>query len=188
MEIPRDTGDFRLMSPKALDLLRRMPEQHRFVRGMVAWIGLRQVPLDYVREERFAGETKYPFRKMITLAIDAVTGFSIKPLKIASYLGFFFALLSIIGIGFTFYSWIVLNTVHGWASVMTVVLVLGSVQLLVLGVIGEYIGRTFIEAKRRPIFLIDQVLSAGREQELIAVRPAISQREIASEFASTAGR
>src|SRR5262249_54252636 len=102
----------------------------------------------------------------------ALTGSPPKPLKIASYLGFFFALLSLIGIGFTFYSWIVLNTVHGWASVMTVVLVLGSVQLLVLGVIGEYIVRTFIEAKRRPIFLIDQVLTAGREQELIAVRAA----------------
>lgn len=162
IEIPLDTGDFRLMSRKALDLLRRMPENHRFIRGMVAWIGLNQVPLDYVREERFAGETNYPLKRMIALGIDAVTGFSTKPLKFASYLGFAFAVFSLVGIGFTIYSWFALQTVSGWASVMTVVLILGSVQLLVLGVFGEYMGRLFMEAKRRPVFLIDCVVARGR--------------------------
>ena len=165
IEIPLDAGDFRLISRKALDLLRRMPEQYRFVRGMIAWIGLKQVPLEYTRVERFAGETKYPLPKMIALGIDAVTGFSTKPLKIASYLGFVFALLSLIGIGYTFYGWFFLNTVSGWASVMTVVLVLGSVQLLVLGLLGEYIGRMFIETKRRPNFLIDRVVASRSERK-----------------------
>ncbi|MEM8936847.1 MAG: glycosyltransferase family 2 protein [Pseudomonadota bacterium] len=159
IDVPLDTGDFRLMSRKALDLLRQMPENHRFIRGMVTWIGLEQTPIDYERDKRFAGETNYPLRKMIGLAFDAITGFSTKPLKIASYLGFIFAFLAMLGILYTFYSLAFTNTVSGWASVMTVVLVLGSVQLLVLGVFGEYLGRLFVEAKRRPIFLIDQVVS-----------------------------
>lgn len=158
VDIPMDAGDFRLMSRKALDMLRRMPEQHRFVRGMVAWVGLKQVPLEYDRDARFAGETNYPLKKMLRLAVDAITGFSTKPLKIASYLGFAFAFLSLLGVVFTLYSWLFLRTIVGWSSVMTVVLVLGSVQLLVLGVFGEYLGRMFIEAKRRPIFLIEDVV------------------------------
>ena len=165
IDIPLDTGDFRLMSRKALDLFRQMPEQHRFVRGMVAWIGLEQVPLLYERDERFSGETKYPFKKMVRLGIDAVTGFSTKPLRIASYLGFVFALLALLGISYTLYSWFFFETVTGWASVMTVVLVLGSVQLLVLGVLGEYLGRMFMEAKRRPIFMIDKVVTSGLKED-----------------------
>jgi dolichol-phosphate mannosyltransferase len=158
IEVPLDTGDFRLMSRKALDMLLRMPEQHRFIRGMVSWIGLEQVPQDYTRDERFAGETKYPLHKMIGLAFDAITGFSTKPLKIASYLGFLFSILAVFGVIYTFYSLIFLNTVAGWASVMTVVLVLGGIQLLVLGIMGEYLGRMFMEAKRRPIFLIADIV------------------------------
>jgi dolichol-phosphate mannosyltransferase len=165
VEIPLDSGDFRLMSRKTLDLLRQMPEQHRFVRGMVAWIGLEKVPIPYVREARFAGETKYPVRKMVRLGLDAVTGFSTKPLRIASYLGFVFAVMSVIGIGYTLWSSIFLDTVSGWASVMTVVLILGAVQLLVLGVIGEYLGRMYIEVKRRPLFLIDRILRGETEAE-----------------------
>ncbi|MEM8773231.1 MAG: glycosyltransferase family 2 protein [Pseudomonadota bacterium] len=159
IDVPLDTGDFRLMSRKALDLLLTMPEQHRFIRGMVTWVGLKQTPIEYKRDERFAGETHYPLAKMVTLALDAITGFSTKPLKIASYMGFAFALLSVFGILFTFYSLAFLNTVSGWASMMTVVLFLGSVQLLVLGVFGEYLGRMFMEMKRRPIFMIDEVVS-----------------------------
>ncbi len=169
IEIPLDTGDFRLMSRKSLDLLRQMPEQHRFIRGMVSWVGFKQVPLDYERDERFAGETKYPLGKMLALGIDAVTGFSTKPLKIATYLGFIFAVLALMGIVYTLLGWFYFETEAGWPSVMTTVLILGSLQLLVLGVMGEYVGRTFLEAKRRPIFLIDQVIRAGDVSQPAAV-------------------
>jgi len=162
IEIPVDAGDFRLVSRKALDMVRRMPEQHRFVRGMIAWIGLKQVPLDYIRVERFAGDTGYSLKKMIRLGVDALTGFSIKPLKIASYLGIVFALLSMSAIVFTIYSWFTDKTIVGWASIMTSVLSLGAIQLLVLGILGEYIGRTFIEVKRRPLFLVDQIVTTNR--------------------------
>jgi polyisoprenyl-phosphate glycosyltransferase len=156
--IPVDTGDFRLISRRVLDLLNSMPEQHRFVRGMVSWVGFKQVPLQYARDERFAGETKYPLRKMIRLALDALTGFSIKPLRMAAYLGLLFAALGAAALIYTLYSWAVLGTVQGWASVMTAVLVLGSVQLLMLGLFGEYLGRLFVEAKQRPLFLIETLV------------------------------
>jgi len=157
--IPADTGDFRLMSRTALDHLLAMPERHRFIRGMVAWIGLSQEPFDYVREARFAGETKYPLRKMMALAVDAITGFSVKPLRIASWLGIFFAALATMMIVYALVSWAFFTTVSGWASVIVAVLILGSVQLLVLGVIGEYVGRMFMETKGRPLFIIDRVVT-----------------------------
>lgn len=163
IDIPVDTGDFRLMSRRAVDLLNSMPEQNRFIRGMVSWIGLQQSAVQYERQARFAGETKYPFSKMLRFAIDAVTGFSITPLRIASYLGIF---LGIMGIGlllYTGYSLIRGDTVQGWASLMTVVVILGSFQLLILGVLGEYLGRLFMEAKRRPMFIIDQIVACDRE-------------------------
>jgi glycosyltransferase involved in cell wall biosynthesis len=156
--IPVDTGDFRLISRRVLDLLDSMPERHRFVRGMVSWIGFKQVPLRYHRDRRFAGETKYPLRKMLRLGIDAITGFSIKPLQIAAYLGLIFATLGAAVLMYTLYSWAVLGTVQGWASVMTAVLVLGSVQLLMLGLFGAYLGRLFVQAKRRPLFVIESVV------------------------------
>jgi polyisoprenyl-phosphate glycosyltransferase len=158
VEIPRDTGDFRLISRRVLEVLQNMPEQQRFMRGMISWMGFRQVPVRYERAVRFAGETKYPFRKMVRFAIDGITGFSVRPLRVASYLGLLFALASALMIGYALYSWWSDVTVPGWTSVMTVLLLLGSVQMLVLGVMGEYLGRLFIEAKRRPLFLIDKVL------------------------------
>lgn len=160
--IPADVGDFRLMSRQALDALNEMPEHHRFIRGMVAWIGLKQKPFDYSRDTRYAGETKYPLRRMIRLALDAITGFSIKPLRVASYMGFVFALLSVLMVGYVLINWLFFETVSGWASVMVIVLVLGTVQLFVLGVIGEYLGRMFIESKRRPVYVIDRVISQGK--------------------------
>ena len=128
VSIPMDTGDFRLMSRRALFYLNNMPERHRFIRGMVSWIGLKQVALPYHRQERFAGETKYPLRKMLRLATDAITAFSTRPLRVASYLGLAFGVLGLIGIVYTLYSWMVLRTVTGWTSIMTAVLVIGSVQ------------------------------------------------------------
>lgn len=158
VKIPVDTGDFRLMSRRALDILNGMPEHHRFVRGMISWVGFRQVALPYERDARVAGATKYPWGRLIRLAIDAITGFSIRPLRIASYLGLLFALFGVIGLGYTFYSWFAAEAVDGWTSVMTTVLIMGSVQLLMLGVLGEYLGRTYLEVKRRPLFMIERIV------------------------------
>ena len=176
IEIPLDTGDFRLISRKTLEMLRRMPEQHRFVRGMVAWIGLKQVPIDYVRHERYAGTTKYPLKKMIGLALDAITGFSTRPLRVASHLGLTFAILAGIGIVYTVYSWLFFRTITGWTSVMTVVLALGSIQLLVLWVFGEYLGRVLAEVKRRPLFLIDEIVgpSTVRDNRNCTASPTVN--------------
>lgn len=158
VDIPLDSGDFRLISRRALDVLNAMPEQHRFIRGMVSWIGMRQVPLRYDRHERFAGQTKYPMARMIRLAVDAITGFSVRPLKIASYMGMLFGALGVTGMMYTLYGWLHNLALPGWTSVMSIVLILGSAQLFVLGVFGEYLGRLYMESKRRPLFIIDQVV------------------------------
>lgn len=156
IDIPRNTGDFRLISRRVLDIFNTMPERHRFIRGLIPWIGFKQVPFYYDRNERAAGETKYPFRRMLKLAMDAFTSFSQVPLKMAYYIGIIFALLS-----FLFASWVVVshfflhNTVPGWSSLMVAVLVLGSLNLLVLGIHGEYIGRIYDQSKGRPIYLVD---------------------------------
>lgn len=158
VKIPVDTGDFRLMSRRALEIFNAMPERNRFIRGMVSWIGLRQVPLHYQRQQRFAGETKYPLRKMVALAIDAVTSFSTVPLRLASHLGISFGLVGILVLCYVFYGWISGNVVRGWTSVISVILIIGSVHLLVIGIIGEYVGRMFTEIKRRPLFIIDEMV------------------------------
>lgn len=167
VHIPVDTGDFRLMNRKSLDVLLSMPEQHRFIRGMVSWIGMRQVPIEYSRDARFAGETKYPLRKMVRFALDAITGFSVKPLRFASYFGLAFASLAFLIMLNGLYEWYTQRTVRGWMSLMGVVLILGSVQLLMLGVIGEYLGRLYVESKGRPLFVIESVErnAAGMDDE-----------------------
>lgn len=163
--IPVDTGDFRLMSRRTLAELNRMPEQHRFIRGMVSWIGFRQVPLSYQRQERLGGETKYPLKRMLRFAIDAITGFSTVPLRLATYLGFVCSIFGLMLLGYTAYSYISGIAIQGWTTLMTVVLVLGSGQLLVLGVIGEYLGRLYIQSKNRPLFVIEEIVrGAGRDQ------------------------
>ncbi len=162
IDIPVDTGDFRLISRRALDIFLSMPERNRFVRGMVSWIGLRQMPLLYDRQARFAGRTKYPFAKMFRFAFDAITGFSVKPLKIAILLGGMAGVLALLSLAYVFFSWITGNVVTGWTSLMVVVLLLGSAQLFVLGIIGEYLGQIFLESKGRPLFVIDQVLRGPR--------------------------
>jgi polyisoprenyl-phosphate glycosyltransferase len=158
IEIPPDTGDFRLMTRRALDVLNEMPEHHRFIRGMVSWIGLRQEAIPYAREARFAGETKYPLSKMIRFALDAVTGFSIGPLRLASYLGFYFGIATLILLAYVLFAYFLGRTVEGWTSLAVIVLALGSVQLFVTGVMGEYLGRLYIEAKRRPLYVIQEVV------------------------------
>lgn len=160
--IPLDTGDFRLMTRRALDTLLALPEQARFIRGMVAWIGFRQVPFAYDRAERLAGETHYPFTKMLRLAFDAVTGFSTAPLRLASQLGFAltgFSLLIALYIGI---SWASGQTIAGWTSLMLVVVGLGAAQMFVLGLLGEYVGRLYVEAKRRPLYIVADVIGGPR--------------------------
>ena len=163
VNIPVDAGDFRLMSRRALDALLALPEQARFIRGMVAWIGFKQVPLAYDRKERFAGETKYPLGKMIRFALDAITGFSSAPLKVASHAGLALSLGSLLIIAYIFIGWLSGRTVPGWTSLMLVVVVLGAIQMFVLALMGEYIGRLYNEAKRRPLYIVQEI--AGRAGE-----------------------
>jgi dolichol-phosphate mannosyltransferase len=158
--IPPDTGDFRLMKRPVLEALLAMPEQQRFIRGMVAWIGFRQVPLQYHRDRRFAGTTKYPLRKMLTFAVDAFTGFSIAPLRISLYIASIFVAFALLLIVFVLFSWLYLGTVPGWTSMFLGMLIFSSVQLFSLAVIGEYLGRIFMEVKRRPLFLIREIVAA----------------------------
>jgi glycosyltransferase involved in cell wall biosynthesis len=164
VSIPKDTGDFRLMSRQVVDALGEMPEQHRFIRGMVAWLGFTQVPLRYHRDPRFAGTTKYPFRKMARFAADAITGFSISPLRLSSVLAFGCFLLTGLLVFYVLYSYFVLSVVRGWTSLLLFFLIFSGAQLLVLGVIGEYVGRTFVESKRRPLFLVREILTNGERQ------------------------
>jgi polyisoprenyl-phosphate glycosyltransferase len=160
-DLPVDAGDFRLMTRRVLDILNSMPEQHRFIRGMVSWIGLSQVPLAYDRAPRQSGESNYPLARMIGLAFDALTSFSIMPLRLASYLGLALGCLSLLMVGYTLGSWALGRVVEGWTSLLTVVLILGSTQLILFGLLGEYVGRLYLETKRRPLFVIDQVLTQG---------------------------
>jgi polyisoprenyl-phosphate glycosyltransferase len=157
LKVPRDTGDFRLMDRRAVNALQSMRERHRFVRGMVSWIGHHQKALMYDRPERFAGVTKYPFRKSLFLAIDAITSFTFAPLRIASYLGvatsalaflYIFVILILKARGINF---------PGYTSIMASILLLGGVQLTVLGILGEYVGRIFEQGQKRPLYLIDQI-------------------------------
>ena len=163
IDIPIDTGDFRLISRRVLEVLNVMPEHHRFIRGMVSWTGFKHAAFNYERDERFAGETKYPLRKMIRFAFDAITSFSIRPLKLASTLGILFAVLGLMGLVYALFSWISGSTVPGWTSVIITSMILGSAQLLVLGIFGEYLGRLYIETKRRPLYIIDRIVSQGLE-------------------------
>lgn len=155
--IPPDTGDFRLMTRRALLILQSMPEQQRFIRGMVSWIGFRQVPFRYARARRFAGETKYPLRKMLRLAADAITGFSTRPLRISLHFAALLGLVSVALLAYTFVSWLYFDAVAGWTSLMAVVLLLGCAQMMFLGIIGEYLGRLYTQSKQRPLFVIAEI-------------------------------
>lgn len=179
VDIPRDTGDFRLMSRRALDRLLAMPENFRFIRGMVSWIGYRQSPLLFDRDARYAGETQYPLRRMIKFAIDAVTSFSIAPLRLASHLGLVAALGALVMIGFLILAWASGDTVPGWTSLAALVLFMGSIQLVMLGVIGEYLGRMYLESKRRPLFTVQAILSSEADEACDSGSPArVLQREV----------
>jgi dolichol-phosphate mannosyltransferase len=156
VDVPTDTGDFALLDRKVIDVLNSMPERNRYIRGLRAWVGFKQTAVLFDRAERFAGETKYPFKKMIKLAFDGIFSLSKAPLRLAVYFGFLSA-----GFSFLLGLWFIIerltgrfDTVRGWASIIVVVLFLGGVQLICIGAIGEYIGRTYDEAKQRPLFIV----------------------------------
>jgi polyisoprenyl-phosphate glycosyltransferase len=152
--IPVDTGDFRLMTRRVVDILIDMPETHRFVRGLVSWIGFEQAAITYDRDVRFAGQTKYPFFKMLAFSLDAITAFATAPLRIVFLVSMLAMGLAAFMMAWTVYSFFYLDVVPGWSSIMTVFLFFTSVQLFSLAFIGEYVGRTFMESKRRPLYLV----------------------------------
>jgi glycosyltransferase involved in cell wall biosynthesis len=162
IEIPLDTGDFRLMSRRALDALLALPEQSRFIRGMVAWVGFRQVPIVYDRAQRHAGETKYPLGRMVRFALDAVTGFSTAPLRMASHVGMWLVVASVLLLIYIAIGFLTGTAIQGWTSLMLVVVVLGAVQMFVLGMIGEYLGRLYVEAKKRPLYIVSDIAGGAR--------------------------
>jgi len=163
--IPHDTGDFRLMDRRVVDVLRAMPERDRFIRGMVAWAGFRQEPFRYQRDPRLAGETKYSLGKMVKFAIDGVVSFSTQPLRLATWTGFAAALLGMVGIVYAVTARLLTDQwVPGWAALFVAVMFMGGIQLLALGVIGEYVGRLFMQSKERPTYVVAAVWGDGPGQ------------------------
>lgn len=170
VQIPEDTGDFRLLSRRAVESLKALREHHRFMKGLFAWIGYPQKAVPYRRDPRFAGESKFNYWRLWNFAIEGFTSFTIAPLKIATYFGLGVAMLS-----FLYAAVIVFKTlahgdpVQGYPSLVTIVLFLGGVQLLSIGILGEYVGRMFNESKRRPLYLINDVLASGQGHESVAL-------------------
>jgi glycosyltransferase involved in cell wall biosynthesis len=171
IDIPRDTGDFRLMDRRVVDVLGQLREQHRFMKGLFAWVGFKQLALPYARDPRHAGTTKWSYLRLWNFALEGVTSFSLVPLQIASYLGVLIALLS-----FAYGGFIVVRTlafgrdVPGYPSLITIILFLGGVQLATLGALGEYVGRIYGETKRRPLYIVQETLGLG-EGEAVRGRP-----------------
>ncbi|MCL2611323.1 MAG: glycosyltransferase family 2 protein [Defluviitaleaceae bacterium] len=160
IDIPVDTGDFRLIDRQIADILKNdIREKNRYIRGLVAWVGFNQTFIEYERDERLAGETKYPLKKMIKFAVDGITSFSYKPLKIATKIGFLFSLAAFIHLSYVLIEAIFFyRTNPGWASLMSILLFSQGITLIILGIIGEYISRIFKEAKDRPIYLVQETL------------------------------
>jgi len=162
VQIPTDAGDFRLLTRRVLDLLLAMPERHRFIRGMVAWIGGKQVPLLYDREARVAGESKYPLSKMIRFAIDAITAFSVVPLMASMTIGWIMAALGFAFFVYSIVGWLLDAVLPGWTSLMAAVGLLGGMQFLMLGIIGAYLGRLYDQSKGRPLFMIREIVGGPK--------------------------
>lgn len=166
VDIPADVGDFRLIDRKVCDALKKLPERNRYVRGLISWLGFKQTGVEFEREERLAGETKYSLGKMIKLAIDGITSFSYKPLKLASYMG---AVIS--ALGFLYLLVVVCQklftdtTIQGWASLVAITLFFNGIILIILGIIGEYIRRIYDEAKGRPIYIISEMVGFDEDSD-----------------------
>ena len=176
VEIPLDTGDFRLMSRPVVDVLRAMPEKDRFIRGMVSWIGFKQMPLPYKREKRLAGESKYPLKKMVKFALDGILSFSSKPLQLSITLGMFSASISTIAIIYVMVMRLFTDVwIEGWTAIMLAVLFLGGVQLICIGIVGEYVGRIYNESKNRPLYVVDEYI--GFDAPPLSARSTIIRQQ-----------
>ena len=160
VEIPKDTGDFRLVDRKVVDVINQMPEHNKFLRGLFSWVGFKQEAFEYERQERFAGKTKYPLKKMLKLASDGIIGFSTKPLKLVGGLGIITILISIGILIYSLISYFIGNNVQsGWTSIIVTVTLLSGVQLLSLWIISEYIGRIYDDVKKRPQYIINKKIN-----------------------------
>lgn len=161
VDIPQDTGDFRLVDRKVVDVINSLPEHNKFLRGLFSWVGFKQIPFEYHREERFAGTTKYPLKKMLKLAADGIIGFSTKPLKIVGGIGMIAIIISIFVLIYGLVSYMLggSNLVAGWTSLITVVTFFSGVQLLSLWIMSEYIGRIYDESKARPQYIVDKEIN-----------------------------
>jgi glycosyltransferase involved in cell wall biosynthesis len=159
VDLPRNSGDFRLLDRRALEALLRMPERSRFLRGMAVWVGFEQSSVLYERDARSAGETKYPLRKMVRFALDALLSFSSHPLKVATYLGFAVSILTFVATVAVFVLRLAGEYLPGFSMLTMIVLLLGGVQLITIGVLGEYLARIYDEVKRRPLYVVDDVLN-----------------------------
>ena len=164
VDIPRNTGDFRLLDRRVVDTLVTMREHHRFMRGLSMWVGFRQEAVQYDRHERYAGSTKYPFHKMLRFSVDAITSFSHLPLQLATTFGFFLAGISLVGIIIAIVLRLTTHAIVGQASTLIMVLFMGGIQLIFLGIIGEYLGRIYDEVRARPLYIVREVLE-DREPE-----------------------
>jgi polyisoprenyl-phosphate glycosyltransferase len=166
IEVPLDAGDFRLMSRRVVVALRELREAHRFVRGMVAWVGFKQTDVPYDRPGRFAGETKYPLRKMIRFALDGITSFSVLPLRFSTYLGI---AMNIGSMGIVLWAllakYVLQRVVPGWTFIVVLVAVFSGVQLLMVGILGEYVGRIYEEVKRRPLYIVADTVNAPAKRD-----------------------
>lgn len=157
VEIPKNAGDFRLMNRRAVNALGSLREQHRFMKGLFAWVGYKQVPLHYVRKPRAAGKTKWNYIRLSDFAMEGITGFSMVPLRIASLAGFLISIFAFVFGTFIFFKTILFGVdLPGYASIMVIVTFMGGIQLLTIGILGEYIGRIFNETKKRPLYLLDE--------------------------------
>ena len=157
VHIPENVGDFRLLSRRAVDALNQLPERNRFMKGLFAWIGYRQVVVQYDRHPRAAGQTKWPYLKLLNFAVEGITGFSVVPLRLASYAGFLTALSAFIYALFLLVKTLMVgDSVKGFPTLILTILILGGLQLMAMGIIGEYLGRLFMESKNRPLYLLDE--------------------------------
>lgn len=163
IDIPADTGDFRLIDRKVAEAFKQMPERSRFIRGMIAWLGFRQIPIEYERDARYAGETKYPLKKMLKLASNGILSFSTQPLKLVMQVGLLAVLVSL---GLLIYAIVVKamgQSTGGWASLMVTITFLGGVQLISVGVLGQYLARMFEESKNRPLYIISETVNMDKK-------------------------
>jgi glycosyltransferase involved in cell wall biosynthesis len=164
--IPKDTGDFRLIDRKVCEAIKKLPERNRFLRGMVNWVGFNQVAVEYVRDERWAGETKYPLKKMLKFAADGIFSFTYKPLKLATYIGLFLSVIGFLYLLIVLYQKLFTDTAQtGWASLMAVTLVFHGITLVILGIIGEYIGRIYEEVKGRPLYIVKETIGFKNDKK-----------------------